>query len=181
MRRLAISYHRILSCNTSLTYPRRYGNSISTNPNEFQYGNPTCGLICSTDVGPFSPFRRGMANNIYVIPLPHILKLNTPMILAAACCIPAMLSIIFVLQRILKTRRATQNHDDLIEGTNGATKIKMRGVNNLARLFLTATEFPLIMAVLLAIRILGGVIFFSHQVTYQTKPFSNVGTYHQSP
>lgn len=61
---------------------------------DFQYGTESCNLNCSVDTGPFSPMRGGSANNIYVIPAPDKLTFNAATLLAAACCVPALLLLI---------------------------------------------------------------------------------------
>jgi hypothetical protein len=158
------------------------GNPIHANPNEFPYGNATCGIVCSVEEGPRSPMRGGSANNIYVIPAPNKLSFNTAMLLAAACCIPAILSMIFMCFKILDIIYKTQNQDGEvdapIEGTNGATKAKMRGVEGMVRLFLSVIEIPLFSAAVLAILAIGEINFFSSAVRYQTEPMASIGTYY---
>ena len=68
----------------------------------FVYGNTTCGLVCSVDDGPFSPMRQDAANNIYVIPAPTRLTFGTVTLLCAACCIPAILTLISMWNKILE-------------------------------------------------------------------------------
>ena len=65
--------------------------------------------------------------------------------------------------------------DEPIEGTNGATIEKMRGINSLIRLFLSAVEIPVFVAAVLAILIIGEMNFWSHQVNYQTEPIASIG------
>lgn len=62
-----------------------------------------------------------------------------------------------------------------IEGTNGATPKKMKGVNGMVRLLLSAVEIPLFGAAVLAILIIGERNFWSHQMRYQTEPIASVG------
>jgi hypothetical protein len=158
------------------------GNPISPNAGEFPY-KATCGLTCSVEQGPHSPMRRGSANNIYVIPAPDKLTFDTATLLAAGCCIPAILSLMSMWNKILeinwKTRFGDTDEDERadepIEGTNGATIGKMRGVNALIRLFLSAVEIPLFGAAVLAILIIGERNFFSSQVRYQTEPIASIG------
>ena len=96
------------------------------------------------------------------------------MLLAAACCIPAILSVIFTSLAIFQMNRRPEPHDS-IEGANGATEAEMQSVDRVTRMFLAVIQFPLFIAILLAILIAGEVNFFSPQVTYQTEPFGNVG------
>ena len=127
--------------------------------------------------------RGGSANNIYVIPAPDKLTFGTATLLAAACCIPAILSLISMWNKILEINwKARFGHgdedervDEPIEGTNSATIGKMREVNALVRLFLSAVEIPVFGAAVLAILIIGERNFFSLQVKYQTEPIASIG------
>ncbi|PMD28605.1 hypothetical protein NA56DRAFT_559523, partial [Hyaloscypha hepaticicola] len=49
-----------------------------------------------------SPLRQGSANNIYVIAAPTRLTFGTATLLAASCCIPAVLSLVSMWNEILK-------------------------------------------------------------------------------
>lgn len=91
----------------------------------FQYGTETCGLICSVDQGPFSPMRRGSANNIYVIPAPDKLTFNSATLLAAACCVPALLLLISNWNKIreinaLEAKRLKEKTDADAEEDQGS-------------------------------------------------------------
>ena len=144
---------------------------------------PTCGLVCNITAGPYSPLRNGSTNNIYVIPEPERLTFGTATLLAAACCIPAILSLVSMWNKILQINwkarfgsgNADERLDELIEGTNGATIGRMRGVNDMIRLFLSVVEAPVFSAAILAILILGEENFWSVQVYYQTEPMSSIG------
>jgi hypothetical protein len=160
-----------------------FGNPIRPNAGDFFSYNTTCGLTCSTQQGPYSPLRGGSTNNIYVIPAPDRLTFNMATLLAAACCIPAILSLISMWNKILeinwKTRFGNKDEDERInqpiEGTNGATLGKMKGINSLIKMFLSAVEIPLFSAAVLAILIIGERNFFSTQVWYQTEPIASIG------
>jgi hypothetical protein len=128
--------------------------------------------------------RGGSANNIYVIPAPDYLTFGTSTLLAAACCIPAILSLVSTWNKILeinwKTRFGNVTDEDkrineLIEGTNGATIGKMQGVNNMVRFFLRFVEIPVFTGAVLAIIGIGERNFFSKQVRYQTEPIASIG------
>jgi hypothetical protein len=127
--------------------------------------------------------RRDAANNIYVIPAPDRLTFGMATLLAAACCVPAILSLIFMWTKILeinwKTRFGNREEDDGVDepiaGTNGATIGKMDSVNNMVRLFLSVVEIPVFSGAVLAILALGERNFFSYQVRYQTEPIQSVG------
>ncbi|RDL29812.1 uncharacterized protein BP5553_10677 [Venustampulla echinocandica] len=158
------------------------GTPISPRASEFSYGT-TCGITCSVTQGPFSSMRGGSAKDIYVIPAPDKLTFNTATLLAAACCIPAVLSLISMWNKILEInwktrfgdRDGDERTDEPIEGTNGATIEKMRSVNSLIRLFLSAVEIPVFGAAVLAILIIGERNFFSPQVWHQTEPIASIG------
>lgn len=78
--------------------------SISSFPYE-NLSRTRCGLAhCSPDrgEGPFSPIRGGSADNIYIIPAPDKLTSNTATLLAAACCIPAILLLVSMWFKILE-------------------------------------------------------------------------------
>lgn len=177
---LTVEFYRITT--SSCTHDDD-GNPISSNAAAFPYGSATCNLTCSPEKGPHSPMREAAANNIYVIPAPQKLTFDTAMLLAAACCIPAILSLVFMWDKILKINWRTrfgdeedeERVDEPIEGTNGATIGKMRGVNNIIRLFLGVVEIPVFGAAVLAILSIGESNFFSDQVSYQTEPIASVG------
>lgn len=124
--------------------------------------------------------RRGSADNIYVIPEPRVLTFGAATLLAAACCIPAILSMVSTWDKILKInwreRFGDPDADELIEGTNGATIGKMKGVNSKIREFLSVVEVPLFGGAVLTIIIIGEINFWSDQVVYQTEPMENIGT-----
>lgn len=177
---LAVEFYR------SSTVPCTHddsGNPISPDGSGFIYGTTTCGLTCSVNDGPFSPIRQGSTNNIYVIPAPDRLSFGTGTLLAAACCIPAILSLISTWIKILqvnwKSRFGDPDEDECndvpIEGTNGATIRKMKRVNSAITLFLSALGTPMVGAAVLAIIIIGERNFFSYQVNYQTEPVTSIG------
>jgi hypothetical protein len=74
-------------------------------------------------------------------------------------------------------QREEERADEPIEGTNGATVAKIRGVNALVSLFLSAVEIPIFVGAVLAILIMGERNFFSQQVNFQTEPIESVGVY----
>jgi hypothetical protein len=134
-----------------------------------------CGLRCSVAAGPTSPMRGGSQNNIYVIPAPHRLTFGMGMLIAAACCIPAILSLVSMWNKILEinwkkrwgNRNGNQEIDQLIDGTNGATIGKMKSVNDRIKAFLSVVEIPLSGTAVLAILIIGEMNFSSEPVWWQ--------------
>ncbi|KAL2862807.1 uncharacterized protein BJX67DRAFT_289615 [Aspergillus lucknowensis] len=158
------------------------GNPIDPDISKFPY-NTTCHLRCSVDDGPFSPIRVGSTNEIYVIPAPDKLAFGTVTLLAAACCIPAIVSLLYFWSLILRetwnkrfeASTETDRRDEPIEGTNGATVGMMQQINGLVRTILSAVEAPVFAAAVLAILILGEKNFFSDPVDYETEPISSIG------
>lgn len=126
--------------------------------------------------------RGGSQDNIYLIPTPDKLTFGTATLLASACCIPAILYLVFMWFKILeinwKIRWGHKEEDSLnevIEGTNGATVGTMKGINSLVSQFLSAVEVPLFAAAVLLIVVFGERNFFSRQVQYQSEPIQSIG------
>lgn len=153
-------------------------------PSDFSWGQDSCNLTCSVDLGPTSPLRNGSQNNIYVIKAPDMLTFGTATLLAAACCIPAILSLVSMWNKILKINWKKRFGDGdesvdqhaTISGTNHATPAKMLKVNDRIRFYLSMVEIPVFGAAILAILILGERNFFSYRVAYMTEPIASVGT-----
>lgn len=167
--------------------PCRYGDdgqriSPALGPGNFPYDNAKCGLVCVPD-DPHSTMRGGAAKDVHVIPAPDVLNFGTATLLAAACCIPAILSMVSMWNKILEINwkrhwgndEPEERLDEQIEGTNGATVGKMRHVNGVIRMFLSAIEAPLLVAAVLAILIVGELNFFSTPVYYETEPMASIG------
>ncbi|KFY45697.1 hypothetical protein V494_00823 [Pseudogymnoascus sp. VKM F-4513 (FW-928)] len=155
------------------------GNAVSPKASEFGY-NTTCGLVCNTNDGPFSPMRGGSADDVYVIPAPSILTFGMATLLSAACCIPAVLSLISMWYKILEIKWKAKFGDGeeehkVIDGTNGATNAAMMRVKSQIRKFMLAVEIPVFGAAILAILIIGERNFFSEQVKYKTEPMASIG------
>lgn len=167
------------------------GKPIPPNVAEFPYDdNASCGLTCSLEQGPYSPLRGGSVNNIYVIPAPERLTFGAGTLLAAACCIPAILSLISMWDKILEINwkknrigggNADERNDEVIEGTNGATIGNMKRVNKVIRHLLSVVEIPVLYGAVLAILITGERNFFSSQVLYQTEPIASIGRWSPLP
>ncbi|KAJ5806883.1 hypothetical protein N7474_010475 [Penicillium riverlandense] len=143
-----------------------------------------CGMICGDKGGPVSPLRKYSADNIYVIPMPHEITFSTATLLAAACCIPAILSLVSTWIKILEKNweklargdRQTENSDEQpIKGTNGATPVQMSGIAKRLRGWLTLIEIPVFAVAVLAILVKGEMNFWSEPVKYQTEPIASVG------
>ncbi|KAF1831297.1 hypothetical protein BDW02DRAFT_582165 [Decorospora gaudefroyi] len=170
---LCVEFYRVTPTDCSSD---NSGNPVSRSA--FPYQHATCGLRCSEDKGPFSPLRGGSANNLDVIPEPHILTFNASMLLAAGFCIPAILSLVFTWDKILETnwkrRRHVEQLDDRIEGAN-ITVREMKGINDVVRLFLSVVEIPLFGGIILTIIGVGEANFFTPQLMYMTEPMASLG------
>ncbi|KAL3482989.1 hypothetical protein BJX62DRAFT_250054 [Aspergillus germanicus] len=147
---------------------------LTSNISKFPYGT-TCDLRCSIEYGPFSPIRVDSTNEIYVVPAPNKLTFGTAMLLAAACCIPAIVSLLYLWSLILQeTWKARFDGNKPIEGTK-ATVGMMRDINDLVRTVLSTVEVPVFAAAVLAIIILGEMNFYSAPVDYGTERISSIG------
>ncbi|KAJ5342071.1 hypothetical protein N7541_011195 [Penicillium brevicompactum] len=147
----------------------------------FPYGN-SVGLRCSPEDGPTSSLREGSTDNIYVIPVPDQLSFNTATLFAAACCIPAILSLVSIGIRILDNNweklsggRRKQQPDEAIRGTNGATVNHMTAIGEKIKDWMSLIEVPVMAAAVLAILIKGEMNFWSGPVYYQTEPITSIG------
>lgn len=123
--------------------------------------------------------RGGSADDVYVVPAPDILTFGMATLMSAACCIPAILSLISMWYKILEVKWKTSFGDaeehKIIDGTNGATNAAMMRVKNQVRKFMLAVEIPVFGAAVLAILIIGERNFFSEQVRYKTEPMASIG------
>ncbi len=115
--------------------------------------------------------REGSGNNIYVIPAPDALTFNAATLLAAACCIPAVLLLVVMWMQILETiwKKSNSNGD----GNESVRRAKR--TTRVLRLFRKFFEVPLWAAAVLAIMITGERNLFSPQVHYQTEPMASIG------
>lgn len=172
----------ILAGLLSLTVEFFKATPVSCAASDFSWGEDDCGLTCSPDHGPTSPLRGGSQNNIYVIKAPDILPIGTATLLSAACCIPAVLSLVSTWNKILKlnwTKRFGDSHEiealnEPISGTN-STPAKMMKVNDRIRFYLSMVEIPVFGAAIFAILIVGERNFFDYRVNYMTEPIASVG------
>ncbi|KAK8064301.1 hypothetical protein PG996_008953 [Apiospora saccharicola] len=169
------------------------GNVLSPVTNQtFPYESGACSNIpCSVGGGPWSSLRQGSTNEIFIIPAPQKLTFGAATLLAAACCIPAILSMVSMWNKILEinwkrrfgqrnntsnAEQARQNEDEeVIEGTNGATVGKMNNVNEIIRQFLSVVQIPVFVGAVLAIMVIGELNFWSESVNYQTEPVTSIG------
>lgn len=176
----------ILAGLLSLTVEFFRASTVSCPSSDFSYGEDACGLTCSVDNGPWSPMRGGAQNNIYVIKAPRRLNLGTATLLAAACCIPAILSLVSMWNKILKQnwKRAYRAGGDDRDNESWDGKSTSPGANDggatqgqakMLSFYLSMVEIPVFGAAVLAILIVGEMNFFDYRVAYMTEPIASVG------
>lgn len=136
--------------------------------------------------------RTGAANDMFVVPVPNVLTFGTGTLLAAACCIPAILQLVTMWNRIVDgNRRAffrrmpgiygggSDSDSELdgksIRGTNGATPRQIRSLDQAVRFLLSVIEIPIFTGMVLGIIVYGEWNFFSRPVRYHTEPMANIG------
>ncbi|CAG9982394.1 unnamed protein product [Clonostachys byssicola] len=164
------------------------GNPLSADASKFPYGDPpNCSLTCSEEEGPFSPMRGGSAKNVYIIPAPSVFTFGAGTLLSAACCVHAILWLISMADKILEINWKSQSRkgklgdqddrsiDEPISGTNGATKRRMKDVNENVRFYLSMAVVPVFGGAGFAILIVGEMNFFSRQVSYEIEPMAAIG------
>ncbi|TLD29116.1 hypothetical protein PspLS_04238, partial [Pyricularia sp. CBS 133598] len=164
------------------------GNFTTYNPADFPYsvGN-LCGITCSEEQGPFSPMRKEATAEIYIIPAPVKFNFGTATLTAAACCIPAILSLASLMNKIREFnwrrsrmggwRDAKQDpgFDEPIDGFHGATFRTMNSVNNNVRHLLRFIEIPLFAAAVAAILIIGELNLWDPHIVHGTEPIASIG------
>ncbi|KAK2068124.1 hypothetical protein P8C59_002787 [Phyllachora maydis] len=144
---------------------------------EFYRTNP-----CDPENGPFSILRGGSANNIYVVPAPERLSFAMATLLSAGCCIPAILSLISMRNRILdinwRTRAGRDGQEDEmdmpIEGTRATLK-SLKKINETIKNFLTVVEVAVFSGLVMAILVIGEINFWSPPVRFQVEPMATAG------
>jgi len=102
-------------------------------------------------------------------------------LLAAGCCIPAVLYLVSMWNEILKLNwKSRFDNNDVdekaeITGTNGATLESMTKVDENIEKWLFIPEALVFSAAVLYILVIGEMNFFSHQVSWQTEQMSAIG------
>ena len=117
--------------------------------------------------------RAGAQNNIYSHSgTEHFFTFGQAMLLSAACCIPAILSLAAFFYQIKdfdwrnsKKEKTTDSRTDTIKKADTTTGKLMKRV-----------DIPVFSLVILAILIIGEINFWSIQVRWQTEPIGTVGT-----
>lgn len=114
-----------------------------------------------------------------------MLPFGTTTLLAAACCVPAILSLISMWDKILKINWKRRFGDgsgsklnELLPGTNAATPARMMNTEGRIRFYLSMVEIPVFGAAVIAILIVGERNLFSYRVRYQTEPMASIGKQH---
>lgn len=94
---LAVEFYRVSSSPVLCTYEGADRIWNTSSPFPYENAPQICGIICNEDTPPFSPIRGGSADNIYLIPVPYVLTFNVCIMLTAACCIPAILLVAWMM------------------------------------------------------------------------------------
>ena len=170
----------------SLTVEFFRANPTPCTKGDFQYdpeGGSFCDLRCDTATGPFSPIRKGAQNNIYVIPSPTRFSFSAAILVCAACCIPAVLSLVSMWNKILKLNwkkrfggdADSEIEDRQISGTNAATPRRMTAVNLNIKFYLSMVEIPIFGCAIVAILVIGEYNLWDQPVFFQQEPIESVG------
>ena len=177
---MTVEFYRVSPTRCDMFDDQNRAIDSSTFP--FQDGS-MCNLTCSVEEGiPHSPMRTEAVDNVYVIPVPGTLTPGTATLMAAACCIPAILLLVSMWNTILEKNwqsrfgRQDEGLDDIIEGTNDATLRKMRLVNKRIGSFLALVEALLSAAALFLRRL----VMDWHRNSTQRTVFCGHDS-HQSP
>ncbi|KAK4244314.1 hypothetical protein C7999DRAFT_43997 [Corynascus novoguineensis] len=140
--------------------------------------NITCGLICE-EGKPYNPMRTGTADDVNLVPRPYHLTFGAATLVAAASCVPGILSMVSIWNKIAKLNWNKQfgahDADEVIEGTNGATEKGMKSVNEVIRRLLSVVELPVFGGAVLALIIVGELNFWSPPLHFRIEPFENIG------
>lgn len=109
--------------------------------------NITCGLVCEEGITN-NPMRKGSADDVNLVPRPYHLTFGAATLVAAASCVPGILSMVSIWNKIAKLNWNKQfgahDADEVIEGTNGATEKGMKSVNEVIRRLLSVVELPVV-------------------------------------
>jgi hypothetical protein len=143
---------------------------------KFPYGmDNACGLICSVSDGPRSSMRQGSANNIYVIPIPRKITFGMGTLFAAACCVPALLSLVSIYNKIVQTNKKKQHQDHGKDEIAEDDPERIDRTNKLIRGLLSVVEIPVFSGAVLALVILGELNFWDTQVYFMTERIAAIG------
>ncbi|OQE36183.1 hypothetical protein PENCOP_c012G06403 [Penicillium coprophilum] len=155
--------------------------SWATSGGVFTYGS-NCSMTCTPENGPVSPLRREAADNIYVVPIPDELSVNATALIAVGCCVPAILSLVSMLFKILDDNwkkfsngKRRQKSDEPIEATSQAIIKPSTRTYQKIRYWGSLIEILIFSAFVLAILVKGEMNFWSAQMKYQTEPMQSVG------
>jgi hypothetical protein len=161
---------------------------------DFPYGKTTCGLICSVEEGPFSPLRRGSAENIYVVPNPNLFPFGAATLVATACCIPGTLYLVWTWTKIKAMNSMSTMmppSEKVISGINTDSK-RMKLLRSIIGRTVGNVEVPVVRSsstkppsssranhscqfagVVSAIIIFGELNFWSKPMMWETEPLTN--------
>lgn len=99
------------------------------------------------------------------------------MLLAAGCCIPAILSMIATWAKIVETKWQSQRGQSVATnpGATEGAQTSHKKFSETVEFFLKWIEIPFFAGIVLAIVVVGEENFWSTQVYYQTEPMAAVG------
>ena len=170
---LAVEFYRIQTI--SCTYDESVG-AISNNPRLFPFNNtqnPTfCSIVCNQNAPPFSPMRAGAQSNIYVIPAPSVFTFGEAMLFSAACCIPAILSLVAFFYQIKEFDWRNRKKKKTTADARTET-IKM--AETTTRELMKRVDILVFSVVIIAILVIGELNFWSVQLRWQSEPIGTVG------
>ncbi|KAH8668415.1 hypothetical protein BX600DRAFT_548767 [Xylariales sp. PMI_506] len=159
-----------------------HGNSISPDWGSFPYGEASCSLPCPPDNELVYTLRLSSADRTHIVPAPQMLPFHLVALLAAACCIPAVLSLVYSGTQIFHARqqgvfghvRSFMNDMDKrinLPSLYGSSPYR----NYTIRIFIDLIEVYLAGIFTFIILILGEMNLWSPQVKFDTEPLSSVG------
>lgn len=95
----------------------------------------------------------------------------------AACCVPAILSIVSIWFKISETNRKRKPAKSATDETQDVPTERIDRTNKLIRGLLSVVEIPVYAGAVLALVILGELNFWSHQVYFMTERIAAIGIY----
>jgi hypothetical protein len=94
---------------------------------------------------------------------------------AAACCVPAVLSIVSIYNKIVETKQKKKRQGTTPGETPEVSPEMIDRTNKIIRSLLSVVEIPVFAGAVLALVILGEINFWSTQVNYMTERIAAVG------
>lgn len=183
---LTVEFYRTVSLTPDWPFTTDVLANKITPTDEEAPSNPFHSAQCSLiGLNSSSPIRAGSANNIYVVATPTRLTFGTATLLAAACCIPAILSLVsiwneileFIFKRRFRMEEWRRGYEPF-ESTNDpliAAVAIMKTLNCYVKILVDIVEIPMFSGAIFLIVFMGERNFLSPQVSYQTESESCAG------